>query len=191
MSNPRHATELWEKSFSIDSLEKACAWVESVWADERVPPVRLHGRGPQPRDLSGSPRLSPQFARYLFASPDETHLVTSTERGVTDQVEFYRYPLWRALSILTRREHDRWTKGVPRRPFHPTPFAVLCAMAVADFEPARMHMRYTDMSPIPRDMLELFAIGAARKLRGLYQETYVSWVDKSASQQTAEGGEAA
>jgi len=181
--------EPWDRSFSIDSLAAACRFVESVWADERVPPVRLHGRGPQPRDLSGAPRWSHGFSQYVFASPDETHRVTTTERGVTDSTEFYRYPFWRALSILARREHDRWTKDVPRRPFHPSPVAVLCAIAVADFDAARLTMRYSDMTPIPRDMLELFAIGAARKLRGVYQETFVSWVDKSASQRAAEDGD--
>jgi hypothetical protein len=184
--NGRHATEVWDRGFKIDSLEAACRFVESVWNDERVPPVRLHNRGPQPRDLSGSPRWSGAFNRYIFASPSDVDTIVSKDRGVVDERHFYRYPLWRALSILTRRDHDTWTKGVPRRPFHPSPVAVLCAMAVYDFDSTRVTMRYSDMSVIPRDMLELFAIGAARKLRGTYQEEYVEWVAKSDAQQAAE-----
>lgn len=182
----KHATEVWDRGFSIDSMKAACQFVESVWADERVPPVRLHGRGPQPRDLSGAPRWSGQFSAYVFASPDEVQVVVSTDRGVHDDRHFYRYPLWRALSILERRDHDRWTKGVPRRPFHPSVVAVLAAMDAYDFDPNRIQLRYADGTRVPPDMAELFVIGAARKLRGCYQEEYVEWTAKSDSQKTAE-----
>jgi hypothetical protein len=179
-------TDPWDRGFSIDSLANACIFVETVWNEERVPPSRLHGRGPQPRDLSGAPKWSGQFSQYIFANPSEVQEVTTTERGVHDTRHFYRYPLWRALSLLERRDHDRWTKGVPRRPFHPTPVSVLRAMAKDDFRPDRVRLRYADGTRIPADMVELFCIGAARKLRGTYQEEFVEWVDKSASQQDAE-----
>lgn len=188
----RHATEVWDRGFSIDSMRTACQFVETVWSDERIPPIRLHGRGPQPRDLSGSPRWSPQFATYIYAGPDEVQVVTSTERGVIDERHFYRYPLWRALSILDRRDHDRWTKGVPRRPFHPSVVTVLQAMAEVGFDSARVRLRYQDGTRVPDDMAELFVIGAARKLRGTYQEEYIEWIAKSDAQRSAEtDGEAA
>jgi hypothetical protein len=179
--------QAWDKGFSIDSLAAACTFVESVWSEERATPTRLHSRGVQPRDLSGSPRWSNQFSHYVFASPDEIVDETSTDRGVVDTRTFYRYPLWRALSLLERRDHDRWTKGVPRRPFHPTPVSVLRALALANFDPKRVGLRYSDGTRIPPDMAELFAVGAARKLRSVYVETYVGWVEKSDSQKSAEG----
>jgi hypothetical protein len=180
-------SELWDRSFSIDSLDAACRFVATVWHhDERVVPSRLHEHEPQPRDLSGAPAWTHTFARYVFASPDEVETVVSTDRGVHDERHYYRYPLWRSLKLLERREHDRWTKGVPRRPFHPTPASVLRAMAKADFQAELVRLRYSDGTRVPADMAELFAIGAARKLRGVYTETYVSWVDKSDSQKDAE-----
>lgn len=181
-----HSTEVWDRGFSIDSMKTACQFVESVWNDERVPPVRLHGRGPQPRDLSGAPRWSRGFAAYVFANPDEVQTVVSKDRGVVDERHFYRYPLWRSLSLLGRRDHDRWTKGVPRRPFHPSVTAVLYAMAHARFVADAVRLRYRDGTRVPSDMAEIFAIGAARKLRGCYQEEYVEWIAKSESQQAAE-----
>jgi hypothetical protein len=179
-------TDPWSRAFQIDSMSAACQFVETIWNEEHVPPSRLHGRGPQPRDLSGAPKWSGQFSSYIFANPNEVEAVTSTERGVHDTRWQYRYPLWRALSLLGRRDHDRWTRGVPRRPFHPTPVSVLRAMAAGHFDPNRVHLRYTDGTRVPADMGELFAIGAARKLRGVYAEGYVEWVGKSDSQKAAE-----
>jgi hypothetical protein len=179
-------TDPWSRGFQIDSLAAACQFVETIWNEEHVPPSRLHGRGPQPRDLSGAPKWSGQFSSYIFANPNEVEAVTSTERGVHDTRWQYRYPLWRALTLLGRRDHDRWTRGVPRRPFHPTPVSVLRAMAMDGFDPKRVHFRYADGTRVPSDMGELFAIGAARKLRGVYAEGYVEWVGKSDAQQKAE-----
>jgi hypothetical protein len=181
----------WSRSFTIDSLAAACAYVETVWHDdERVVPSRLHQRGPQPRDLSGSPRWAHAFAKFIFASPDETEEVLSghDEYGEPRYHEEYRYPLYRALSLLARRQHDRWTKDSTRRPFHPSVVSVLRAMAKADFRPELVRLRYSDGTRVPPDLAELFCVGAARKLRGCYVETYVSWVDKSASQRAAENG---
>lgn len=182
MSDP----EPWSRAFSIDSIANACIFVESIWNDERTAPVRIHSRGVQPRDLSGSPKWSAGFARHIFANPNELEDVTSTDRGVVDTKTFYRYPLWRALTLLDRREHDRWTKGVPRRPFHPSPVNVLRGMAEANFDPTRVRLTYGDGTRVPADMGELFAIGAARKLRGVYTETWVEWTTKSDAQKAAE-----
>lgn len=176
----------WDRGFSIDSADAACRFVESIWNDERTIPARLHQRGPQPRDLSGAPKWSHAFSAYVFASPDEVQVVVSTERGVHDERHFYRYPLWRALAVLDRRDHDRWAKGVPRRPFHPTVTSVLRSMASFGFDPKRVRLRYSDGTRVPADMVELFIIGAARKLRGCYQEEYVEWTAKSDAQKSAE-----
>jgi len=180
-------TDPWDRGYRIDSTTAACRFVETVWADERVPPARLHSRGPQPRDLSGSPRWSPQFSSYIYASPSEVETVTTTDQGVTVDRHYYRYPLWRATELLGRRDHDRWTKGVPRRPFHPSVVSVLRAMAQAAFMAERVRLRYSDGTRVSSDMAELFCMGAARKLRGVYQVEYVEWVSKSDAQQNAEG----
>jgi hypothetical protein len=182
----RHATDVWDKGFRIDSMEAACRFVQSVWGEERVPPVRLHSRGPQPRDLSGSPMWSRPFSTYIFASPSDVQTIRTTERGVVDERHFYRYPLYRALTLLARRDHDRWTKGVPRRPFHPSPVVVLQAMADALFQGKNLTLHYRDGTRVPADMAELFAIGAALKLRSVYAEEYVEWTAKSDSQKAAD-----
>jgi hypothetical protein len=179
-------TDPWSRAFQIDSMSAACQFVETIWNEEHVPPSRLHGRGPQPRDLSGAPKWSGQFSSYIFANPNEVEAVTSTERGVHDTRWQYRYPLWHALQVIDRKPNDQWTKGVPRRPFHPTPVSVLRAMALDNFDPAKVRLRFADGSRVPADMAELFCIGAARKLRGTYTETYVSWVARSESQQNAD-----
>jgi hypothetical protein len=205
-------TDPWSRGFQIDSLAAACQFVETIWNEEHVPPMRVHGRGVdrfRPGDIRrhgeaveryglpsreqdpgggsrlGTPDSSP-LMNYVGANPNEVEAVTSTERGVHDTRWQYRYPLWRALSLLGRRDHDRWTRGVPRRPFHPTPVSVLRAMALDNFDPKRVHFRYADGTRVPADMGELFAIGAARKLRGVYAEGYVEWVGKSDAQQKAE-----
>lgn len=188
----RHSSEVWDRGVSIDSLDAACRFVESVWSEEHTPPSRIHGRGVQPDDQSGSPVWSKAFARYMFAHPDEVDIVSQGEadgavvhRTGPDKY-LYRYPLWRALRLLGRREHDRWTKGVPRRPFHPPVVAVLLAMSSASFDPRAVILRYADGTRVPLDMAELFCIGAARKLRGVYTETFVEWTAKSESQQKAD-----
>jgi hypothetical protein len=183
--------DIWSQHFTINSTSAACEFVEALWAEDHVPPARLHGRGVGPGDLSGAPEWSSPFRRYLYSTPNETMVVINgyadggvIHRAGPDQVHF-RYPLWRALSILGRQKHDRWTRDVPRRPFHPAPVSVLLAMAGARFDPDRLMLRYSDGSRVPDEMVELFAIGAARKLRSVYQETTVGWVDRSESQQNA------
>jgi hypothetical protein len=183
-------TDVWDRGYRLDSLAAACRFVESVWHDERIPPLRLHGRGPQPRDLSGAPRWSAQFSEYILGSPNDVETVTTTSEGVQSTRYYYRYPLTRALSILDRRDHDRWTKDVPRQPFHPSVVSVLRAMAQADFMAERVRLRYGDGTRVSADMAELFCIGAGRKLRGIYAVEYIDWPSKSDSQQNAEAGAA-
>ncbi len=179
-------TDVWSRGFKIDSRQAACDFLESIWNDDRQPPVRIHERGPQPRDLSGSPKWSGAFNAYIYASPNEVQVIRSTDRGVVDEHHYYRYPLWRALTLIGRRDHDRWTKDVPRRPFHPPPVNVLYAMAAAGFEPSRVRLVYGDGTAVPDEMADLFCIGAVRKIRGVYVETYIPWVDRSESQRAAD-----
>jgi hypothetical protein len=178
-------TEVWDRGFRIDSRHAACEFLESIWNEERQAPVRIHERGPQPRDLSGSPKWSSAFNQYIFASPNEVQTVRTTDRGVVDERHYYRYPLWRALQLIGRRDHDRWTKDVPRRPFHPRPENVLHAMAAAAFEPRRVRLVYGDGTAVSDEMADLFCIGAVRKIRGLYQEEYIEWTARSESDRNA------
>ena len=180
-------TDVWARGFRIDSRQAACDFLESIWNEERQPPVRIHERGPQPRDLSGSPKWSARFNQYIFANPDEVETVRTTDRGVVDERHYYRYPLWRALQLIERRDHDRWTKDVARRPFHPPPVNVLYAMAAAAFEPSRVRLVYGDGTRVPDEMADLFCIGAVRKIRGCYAETYIPAYEKSESQRLADG----
>jgi hypothetical protein len=178
----------------IHNAKSACAFVESIWREDREPPLRIHERL---IDAGGGPRFTGAFYQYVdfdpFAKDVALQGYEEVESGRYIRTGrdryFYRYPLSRALHMLTTRQHDRWTKGVPRRPFHPSPCEVIMAMAACHF--TTPVLRYTDGTRVPDDMAELFIVGAARKLRSVYAIEAVDWTAKSESQKTAESEDAA
>lgn len=188
------------------------AWDVATWAeaidglrdraDELADwPMRLHVAGTEPADLLGGPRIAPEFWRWLtgsvHATTTETAEVVCPLRHDTSgcdrcgglgsyRVTRQRYtrPLARALWVTARRKAR----------LRPHPVTIVLALLSEGFRPVDAAARYGCPVVSVDHLTTEYArqLAAIRSVRNQYEDTVLgdtrpSWVDRSESQQAAEG----
>ena len=164
---------------SLRSLEEAIAWLESVGVDDRPVPVRLHDLETETQGELGAPRMTIAFIRWLTARHNDIHettvsvdcpacssrsvayCLTCGGRGTYDVVRRrFRYPMWRALTALSRKP--------PIKPGWPSPRIIIAQLYIASWRIDRAHGIANAASPISIDDYRMIALWAINDLHSRY-----------------------
>lgn len=164
--------------WDISTLPAAIAGLRDRWHEQRPTPQRLHVHEVQPRDLLGSPKLSPQFMGYISGGSYAWHWVEMTSMCRDEDPECFLchgqgwytysrrawdYPLGMALQKLA---HDRSPIG-PTWPSRAV-MVILLGWSEFDVTTAAYRVGHPITSPDHRLTVEAQFLASIRDLARLY-----------------------
>jgi hypothetical protein len=185
----------YQRDPAMDNLRDAIDWLEERWGEQRQAPIRLHAAHSTEGAL-GAPSFTGAFAAHLDWTPRTVvrwRMTASCAHPLTDgnsrrcpecsglgikeiAADRYPYPMTVALNLLAR---------LPRHREQPHPAELVASIAQRDWNARAVAEHYG----LPWEQAEPLLLRAIRKLHSRYRAgpMAVSWVDKSESQQAAEG----
>jgi hypothetical protein len=189
----------------LPDLASAIEWARKHWGEQRPVPTRLHVHEVQPDDLLGSPKLAPDFWRYLQGDATATytsrHEVPCPLRELADcprcggagyTIEerlHYEWPMTAALSKFAKVPAT--SKGWP------TPYVMVVTLASNGWDVTRAAAAIGQpvLGPDHYKTIGAAFLLALRKLYNRYASAPLperGWISgRSDAQRAAEGGTAA